>query len=136
MITMALVQGVVNSFVIFFSRIVGFAIGQALRDEDGEPSTIGYLLGSIISQIVFSFLGSFVVCYVSRAREFRADAGGAKLAGKEKMVAALRKLNNSIDNIDRGNQELASMKISSSAGLVSLLSTHPSLDDRINALGR
>lgn len=136
MVTMTLVQGVVNSFVIFFSRIIGFAIGQAMRDDDGRPSQIGYFVGSILSQIVFSILGSFVVAYVSRVREYKADAGGARLAGKDKMVAALRRLKGTVELIDEGQREMASMKISSKGGLFALMSTHPSLDDRIEALQR
>lgn len=134
MVTMTLVQGVVNSFVIFFSRIVGFIIGNAMRGDDDRPSQMGYFLGSIISQIVFSILGSFVVAYVSRFREYRADAGGAKLAGRDKMVGALRRLQNTFDLVDDSQQEMASMKISSKGGLLGLLSTHPSLEDRIAAL--
>jgi len=78
----------------------------------------------------------FVVAYFSRIREFRADKGGAQFAGKQKMVAALRKLKQKIDMVDDSNDQIKAMKISSKKGLMSFLSTHPSLDDRIEALER
>jgi heat shock protein HtpX len=135
MVTMTLVQGVVNSFVIFFSRIIGFAVANFMSGDDDEgPSQIGYFVSSIVAQIVFSILGSFVVAYVSRKREFKADAGGAALAGRDKMINALKRLKGSVDIIDRANPEIASMKISSRSGLFALMSTHPDLDDRIAAL--
>ena len=140
MVTMALVQGVVNAFVMFFARIAAFALQNFLngdRDDD-RPAASGwaYHLSVMVFEIVFSFLGMFVVAYFSRVREFRADKGGAQFAGRQKMVAALRRLQQKIDMVDDSQDAIKSFKISSKKGLMSFLSTHPSLEDRIAALER
>ncbi len=140
MVTMALVQGVVNAFVMFFARIAAFALQNVLsgdRDDD-RPAASGfaYHISVMVFEIAFSFLGMFVVAYFSRIREFRADQGGAQFAGKHKMISALRRLQQKIDLVDDSNDQLKAMKISSKKGLMSFLSTHPSLDDRIAALER
>jgi len=140
MVTMALVQGVVNAFVMFFARIAAFALQNVLsgdRDDD-RPAASGfaYHISVMVFEIAFSFLGMFVVAYFSRVREFRADQGGAQFAGKHKMISALRRLQQKIDLVDDSNDQLKAMKISSKKGLMSFLSTHPSLDDRIAALER
>jgi heat shock protein HtpX len=138
MVTMALIQGVVNAFVMFFARIAAFAIQNAMsgdRDDDRPANTgMAYHLTVMVLEILFSFLGMFVVAYFSRLREFRADKGGAQYAGKQKMVGALRRLKTQIDFVDDSQDALKSMKISSKKGLANFLSTHPSLDDRIAAL--
>lgn len=138
MVTMALVQGVINAFVMFFARIAAFALQNFLngdRDDDRPASTgLAYHLSVMVFEIAFSFLGMFVVAYFSRIREYRADAGGAKFAGKQKMVAALRKLQTNISMVDDSNDQIKAMKISSKKGLMSFLSTHPSLEDRIARL--
>jgi len=138
MVTMALVQGVINAFVMFFARIAAFALQNAMRgdNDDERPAASGFLYHIIVMvfEIGFSFLGMFVVAYFSRIREFRADQGGAKFAGKHKMVAALRKLQQKIDLVDDSQDQIKAMKISSKKGLMSFLSTHPSLEDRIAAL--
>jgi heat shock protein HtpX len=140
MVTMALVQGVVNAFVMFFARIAAFALQNVLSgDQDDErPAASGfaYHISVMVFEIAFSFLGMFVVAYFSRIREFRADKGGAQFAGKHKMVAALRRLKQKIDLVDDSQDQIKAMKISSKKGLMSFLSTHPSLDDRIAALER
>lgn len=134
MVTMTLVQGVVNAFVIFFSRIVASIISQNVKDE-ARP--IVYMVSRIVFEIGFMFLGMFVVAYYSRIREFRADEGGAKLAGKDKMINALRRLKNNTELVDNSQQAIAAFKISSGkGGILSLLSTHPSLDLRISRLER
>lgn len=140
MVTMALVQGVVNAFVMFFARIAAFALQNFLsgdRDDD-RPAASGwaYHLSVIVFEIAFSFLGMFVVAYVSRMREFRADKGGAQYAGKYKMIAALKRLQQKIDMVDDSKDAIKAMKISSKKGLMNFLSTHPSLEDRIAALER
>jgi heat shock protein HtpX len=140
MVTMALVQGVVNAFVMFFARIAAFALQNVLsgdRDDD-RPAASGfaYHISVMVFEIAFSFLGMFVVAYFSRVREFRADQGGAQFAGKHKMISALKRLQQKIDLVDDSNDQLKAMKISSKKGLMSFLSTHPSLDDRIAALER
>lgn len=140
MVTMALVQGVVNAFVMFFARIAAFALQNVMSgdrdDERPAGSGFAYHISVMVFEIAFSFLGMFVVAYFSRIREFRADKGGAQFAGKQKMVAALRKLKQKIDMVDDSNDQIKAMKISSKKGLMSFLSTHPSLDDRIEALER
>jgi heat shock protein HtpX len=94
MVTMTLIQGVINSFVLFLSRILAFVVSQALRSRDdrgGGGGALSYLL-AIVFQVVLSILGSLVVFWFSRWREFRADAGGARLAGRQNMINALRAL--------------------------------------------
>ena len=140
MVTMALIQGVVNAFVMFFARIAAFALSQAMagdRDDDRPVQTgMAYHLTVMVCEIVFSFLGMFVVAYFSRVREFRADKGGAKFAGKNKMVAALKRLQQKIELVDDSQDAIKTLKISSRKGLMNFLSTHPSLEDRIAALER
>jgi heat shock protein HtpX len=140
MVTMALVQGVVNAFVMFFARIAAFALQNFLNGErdDDRPTNTGwaYHISVMVFEIAFSFLGMFVVAYVSRAREFRADKGGAQYAGKQKMIGALKRLQQKIDFVDDSQDAIKTMKISSKKGLMNFLSTHPSLEDRIAALER
>lgn len=141
MVTMALIQGVVNAFVMFFARIAAFALQNALRgDRDDDRAPVGggwaYHISVMVFEIAFSFLGMFVIAYFSRIREFRADKGGAQYAGKQKMIAALRRLQMKTDFIDESQDNLRAFKISSKKGLMNFLSTHPSLEDRIAALER
>jgi heat shock protein HtpX len=140
MVTMALVQGVVNAFVMFFARIAAFALQNVMsgdRDDDRPAASgLAYHLSVIVFELLFSFLGMFVVAYFSRLREFRADKGGAQFAGKQKMVAALKRLQQKIDLVDDSQDSIKAFKISSKKGLMSFLSTHPSLEDRIAALER
>lgn len=140
MVTMALIQGVVNAFVMFFARIAAFALQNFLNGErdDDRPAASGwaYHISVIVFELAFSFLGMFIVAYFSRVREFRADKGGAQFAGKQKMIGALRRLQQKIDLVDDSQDAIKAMKISSKKGLMNFLSTHPSLDDRIAALER
>ena len=143
MVTMALVQGVVNAFVMFFARIAAFALSQVMagnRDSDEEQSPVaGGLMFHIIVmvfEVAFSFLGMFVIAYFSRVREFRADKGGAQYAGRAKMISALRRLKGKLEAVDDSHESFNAMKISSKKGILNFLSTHPSLDDRIAALER
>ena len=133
MITMALIQGVVNTFVVFLSRLVGFFVDRVLLKND-RGLGIGYFVSSIVAQIVLGILASIIVMWFSRRREFRADAGGASLAGGQKMVAALRKLQRGA-NEDLPTQ-LAAFGISgkTKGGFMSLFLSHPPLEDRIAAL--
>jgi heat shock protein HtpX len=142
MVTMTLIQGVVNAFVLFLSRVLAFVIGQAMRSRDERDSGGGMLdfLLVIVFQIVFSILGSIVVCWFSRQREFRADAGGARLAGRQNMINALRALARLHDpelaaaEAHRA-QAFQSLKISGTAGgLAMLFATHPPLEERIARL--
>jgi heat shock protein HtpX len=140
MVTMALIQGVVNAFVMFFARIAALALQNFLQGDrdDDRPAASGmaYHLSVMVFQIAFSFLGMFVVAYFSRVREFRADKGGAQYAGRHKMVAALKRLQQKVALVDDSQDQLKTFKIASNRGLMSFLSTHPSLDDRIAALER
>jgi heat shock protein HtpX len=142
MVTMTLIQGVINAFVMFLSRVLAFVISQAIRSRDDRDSGGGWLqfLLVIVFQIVFSILGSLIVCWFSRQREFRADAGGARLAGRENMINALRALARLHDpevaaaEAQRG-QAFQSLKISGRAGgLLALLATHPPIEERIARL--
>ncbi len=134
MVTMTLVQGVINAFVMFFARIAAKAVGQLLRDEEGRPSYFVESLLVFAFDIVFGILGSIVVCYVSRQREFRADIGGATLAGRDKMIAALDRLRRSTELVDYNQPAMQTLKISSPKGILALLMTHPPLEQRIERL--
>ena len=138
MVTMALVQGIVNAFVMFLARIVAFAIDNALRSDDDDGEGLGvfaHFLVVMLLQAVFGLLTLPVVAWFSRHREFRADAGGAKLAGKEKMIAALQALDDkfSVDRLDNSQPAMKAMKISGK-GMIELLLTHPPIPKRIAAL--
>ena len=150
MVTMTLVQGIVNAFVIFLSRVLGFLAAQALRgnrsSDDDRPGFGDYLIQSIlvmVFEVLFTLLGTIVVAWFSRQREFRADAGGMLLAGKEQMVGALRALQRIYDPrlaAEDTSSGFASLKISGKAGgFMALFSTHPPLEERIahlESLGR
>jgi heat shock protein HtpX len=142
MVTMTLIQGVINSFVLFLSRVLAFVISQAMRSRDDRDSGGGWLqfILVMVFQIVFSILGSLVVCRFSRWREFRADAGGARLAGRESMIDALRALGRLHDPEvaaaeAKHAQAFQSLKISGEGkGFLALLATHPPLEQRIARL--
>jgi heat shock protein HtpX len=131
MVTMTLIQGVVNAFVIFFSRIIANIVRQVV---DERISHLVFFVTTIILDIVLGILGMMVVAWFSRAREFRADAGGAALAGKSSMIGALQRLMQNKALVDDSQPQLATMKISGGKGFMSLISTHPPLEDRIAAL--
>lgn len=134
MVTMTLIQGIVNAFVMFFARILANIISSQV---DERYAGIVHIALVILFDIVFAILGSVAVNYFSRQREFRADYGGAKYAGREKMIAGLRKLQRQFDNIAPDNGAAATLKISNkSSGIMALFSTHPSLDERIRRLER
>src|SRR5690606_32448597 len=134
MVTLALIQGVVNTFVIFLARIIGQFVDRAIfPNEHGHG--IGFWVATIVAELVLGILASIVVMYFSRQREFRADSGGASLAGRHKMIAALERLKVAAGEPHLPDQ-LVAFGISGGVkeGLGRLLRTHPSLDDRINAL--
>ncbi len=134
MITLALVQGVVNTFVIVLSRVVGFLVDRVVfKTERGHGPA--FIITSLIAQVVFGILASVIVFWFSRRREFRADAGGADLAGREKMVAALERLKLSVNQPHLPDQ-MAAFGISGGMkqGLSRLFMTHPPLEERIAAL--
>ena len=134
MVTLALIQGVVNTFVIFFAKLFGILVDRMLLKNDGRNGPgMGAFVAEIIAQIVLGILASIIVKWFSRQREYRADAGGANLAGRNKMIAALEKL--------KGNHEqatlpekMAAFGISGGTGFSRLFMTHPPLDERIAAL--
>jgi heat shock protein HtpX len=132
MVTMTLIQGVVNAFVMFLARVIAFGIRQA---SDERNSYFFSFIVVIVLEIIFGIIGMFVVAWFSRAREFRADAGGAALAGRQNMIAALRRLMQSKELVDNSEPALATLKISGKrSGWMMLASTHPPLEDRIRAL--
>jgi heat shock protein HtpX len=137
MVTMTLIQGVVNAFVLFVSHLLVRVIDSALRDRNGRGGLGGftrYFVFNIISGFI-SFLAFPIVAWFSRQREYRADAGGAQLAGRDKMVAALNALKGTEMFMDRAHQEVATLKISGKPSrFMQLMSTHPSLDERIRRL--
>lgn len=133
MITLTLVQGVVNTFVLFLSRVVGYLVDRVVLKND-RGLGIGFFLTSLAAQIVFGILATPIVMWFSRQREFRADAGGARLAGRDKMIAALERLK--AGDPEPLPAEMAAFGISGGGGggLRRLFSTHPSLDERIMRL--
>jgi heat shock protein HtpX len=140
MVTMTLVQGVVNAFVMFFARIAAYAIGQFLRsdDDDSPVGGMSYFFTAMFFDFVFGFFGMFVTSWFSRVREYSADLGGAQLAGKQKMISALTKLQSQYEHgqFDKNaTDSIAAFKISSKErGFRALISTHPKLSDRIERL--
>ncbi len=134
MVTLALIQGVVNTFVIFASRVVGHIIDRVvLKNERGHG--IGFFVSSMIAQVVFGVLASTIVMYFSRRREFKADAGAAELAGSQKMIAALQRLQ-SIHQPSKLPEEMAAFGINGgfAEGFKKLFLSHPPLEERIAAL--
>lgn len=134
MITLALIQGVVNTFVIVASRVVGHFVDRVVfKTEEGHGPA--FFITAIIAQIVFGILASIIVFWFSRRREFRADAGSARLAGREKMIAALDKLRRSVNQPHLPDQ-MAAFGISGkgASNLKRLFMTHPPLEERIEAL--
>lgn len=135
MVTMTLLQGVVNTFVIFLSRIVGHVVDRVVfKTERGYGPA--YFITSIIAQIFLSILASMIVMWFSRRREFRADAGGSQLAGREKMIAALRRLQQASGEQESLPDQLAAFGIAGGVGhgLKRLFLSHPPLAERIAAL--
>jgi len=136
MITMTLLQGVVNAFVMFLARILAYAISSSNRRSRSSYSSNYFFV--YIFEIIFMILGSFVLAFYSRKREFRADENSARMLGKEKMIKALQTLKSVYDIKDLKKEKLAiqSLKISNNSkrGLLNLFSTHPPLDDRIERL--
>jgi len=135
MVTLTLIQGVVNTFVFFLARVVGYLVDSFLRRGDQESSGpgIGYMITVVVCDIVFGILASVVVMYFSRQREFRADAGAAQLMGSpQPMMAALRRLG----GMEPGAlpQNVATAGINGRPGWMALFSSHPPLEERIAAL--
>lgn len=140
MVTMTLLQGVVNAFVMFLARAIAFALSRAMsnkRDGEGASSGLFYII-TFVLQTVFMILGSIVIANFSRYREFRADAGGARLAGPANMIAALQALKRTMDKVEPAEEKpaFAALKISGNNGIMKLFASHPPLDERIEKLQR
>ena len=136
MITLTLIQGVMNTFVLFFARIIGHTVDRVVfKTERGYG--LGYYAVTMVAQIVLGILASMIIMWFSRYREYRADAAGAQLAGSGNMIAALQRLKVEQGLPDELPGELTAFGIRSGgrSGLASLFSSHPPLDDRILALG-
>lgn len=131
MVTMALMQGVLNTFVYFFATIIGHVVDRAISGEE-RGRGMGYYIVQMVAQIALGFLASMLVAWFSRHREFRADAGGANLAGREKMIGALRALQRG-DEAEELPGQLAAFGING-GGIQKLFMTHPPLEERIAAL--
>jgi heat shock protein HtpX len=139
MVTMTLLQGVLNAFVMFLARIAASIVSSALggRDSEGRErggSALVYMLVVFVFEIVLGVLASIITAWFSRQREFRADAGSARLAGRGNMIAALRSLGSMRELVDTAQPALASFKISGRPGFLKLFSTHPAIEERIAAL--
>ena len=134
MVTLTLIQGVVNTFVIFIARAVGYFVDRVLlKNEEGVG--IGYFVTTIVAEIVLAILASIIVMWFSRQREFRADAGGASLAGRDRLIAALQrlKLNHEPSTLPEAAKAFG-ISGKTRGGLARLVMSHPPLDERIEAL--
>ncbi|QDD11639.1 protease HtpX [Candidatus Methylopumilus rimovensis] len=134
MVTLTLIQGVVNTFVLFFSRVIGYTVDKVIF-KTREGTGPAFFITMIISELLLGVLASIVVMWFSRQREYRADIGGGQLAGKQKMIAALQRLKAQYES-SALPKSIAALGISGEQGmgLKELFSTHPSLDDRIARL--
>ncbi len=132
MVTMTLLQGVMNAFVMFAARIIASIVAGQSKSDRGSDGM--YFMVRIVVEIVLGIAGSLVTAWFSRYREFRADAGGASLAGTGNMVAALQRLAEGPQGVDPRAPALASFKISGAKGFMAMFSTHPPLEVRIAAL--
>jgi heat shock protein HtpX len=131
MVTLALIQGIVNTFVVFLSRVVGHVVDRVIL-KNNQGHGIGYFVTVIVAQVVLSILASTIVMYFSRKREFVADTGGADLAGHQNMINALKRLG-------QGEpaplpEQMAAFGINDKGGFMALFSSHPPIEDRIAAL--
>jgi heat shock protein HtpX len=134
MVTLALLQGVLNTFVIFLARIIGGLVDRAVFRNDREESGIGFFLTTLIAQIVLGVLASVIVAWYSRQREFRADRGGADLAGSSGMIGALEALKRSHGESLPPQMQAFGINTGERGGFASLFMSHPPLDVRIAAL--
>jgi len=134
MVTLTLIQGVVNTFVLFFSRVIGYTVDKVIF-KTRQGTGPAFFITMIISELLLGLLASIVVMWFSRQREYRADIGGGQLAGKHKMIAALKRLKAQYES-SALPKSIAALGISGEQGmgLKELFSTHPSLDDRIARL--
>ena len=134
MVTLALLQGVLNTFVIFLARIIGSFVDRALLKNDRAQSGIGFFLTTMVAQIVLGIFASMIVSWYSRRREFRADRGGADLAGTGSMIAALEALKRSQGEPMPPQMQAFGINTGGGSGFMRLFMSHPPLDERIAAL--
>jgi heat shock protein HtpX len=133
MVTMALIQGVMNTFVVFLSRVIGYFVDKVILRNDRDGVGIGYIVTTIVLDLVLGMLAAVVVAWFSRQREYRADAGAANLMGrKQPMINALARLGGLVPG--ELPKTVATMGIGGGAGMMALLSTHPPMEDRIRVL--
>jgi heat shock protein HtpX len=132
MVTLTLIQGVVNTFVLFLSRVIGYVVDKAVfrSERDHGP---GFFLTSLVAQVLLGILASMIVAWFSRQREFRADAGGARLAGRDGMIAALERLK-TVNQPAPLPDSMKAFGISGGGGISRLFMSHPPLAERIAAL--
>jgi heat shock protein HtpX len=136
MVTMTLVQGIINSFALFLSRIIAYVISLSIsrgEEKDGISYPV-YMILTFVFDILFTILGTILVAAYSRWREYRADQGGAKLAGRDKMVAALKRLQSNAQLEDDRAPSLAALKISHHSSWLHIFSSHPPIENRIKKL--
>ena len=135
MVTMTLLQGIVNAFAMFLARAIawGIALGTR-RDEDEAPSYGMAIAIQFVLEMVLMVLGSMVVLWFSRWREFRADAGGARVAGRERMIGALEALRRDVEHVAPATPAVAAFRISNPGGFARLFASHPPLEERIARL--
>lgn len=133
MVTLALIQGVVNTFVMFLSRVVGYVVDRVVFKTEREHGP-AFMITTLVAQVVLGFLASMIVMWFSRQREFRADRGGAYLAGKHKMIGALERLKQQHVPSQLPDQIAAFGISGGGTGLKALFLSHPPLEDRILAL--
>jgi heat shock protein HtpX len=134
MVTLALLQGVLNTFVIFLARIIGGIVDRAILRNDRQGSGIGFFLTTMVAQFVLGIVASVIVCWYSRRREFRADRGGADLAGTGNMIDALQMLKRSQGEPMPQQLQAFGINTGRSDGIMRLFMSHPPLDERIAAL--
>lgn len=135
MVTLALIQGVINTFVMFFARIIGYAVDRVILKNEEEVG-IGFYIATFVAEIVLAILASIIVMWFSRRREYRADEGAAYLVGAPAMIAALAHLQREINMPDQMPESMNAFGINSGKkeGFKALFMSHPSLDNRIAAL--
>jgi heat shock protein HtpX len=136
MVTLALIQGVLNTFVFFFSRIIGNLVDSMLRSRDDENSGpgIGYWIATFVAEIILGILAMIIVQWFSRRREFRADEGGASLAGRQSMINALKRLSGSEPSNLPESMAAFGITPRRAGGLMALFSSHPPIEERIARL--
>jgi len=131
MVTLALIQGVVNTFVVFLSRVIGHLVDRVIL-KNNQGHGIGYFISVMVAQVVLSILASTIVMYFSRKREYIADTGGADLAGHQNMINALKRLGQV--ETEALPEQMAAFGINDKNGIMALFSSHPPIEDRIKAL--